>query len=175
VAVVPPPYYPLDDDALTEHLVAAAQACAPLPFYGYVFTARSGYPFPMTVVHRLQERVDNLVGFKVSEASLDEVRPFLATDLDVLVGREMLIRPAMREGARGAASGLASAFPEEVAGLMRDSGPDGRDKMSALRSYVTRNGGMIPCLKAELSRLGLPVKPDVRRPLRPLTLPAAPL
>jgi N-acetylneuraminate lyase len=38
VAVIPPPYFPLDDDALTAHFVAAARACAPLPFYCYAFT-----------------------------------------------------------------------------------------------------------------------------------------
>ena len=35
VSVIAPPYFPLDDRALLEHLAAAAQACAPLPFYIY--------------------------------------------------------------------------------------------------------------------------------------------
>src|SRR3990172_8373485 len=47
VAVIPPPYFPLDADALTEHLVSAAAACAPLPFFIYAFAARSGYPLPI--------------------------------------------------------------------------------------------------------------------------------
>ncbi len=35
VSVIAPPYFPLDDRALLAHLVAAAEACAPLPFYIY--------------------------------------------------------------------------------------------------------------------------------------------
>ena len=53
VSVIAPPYFPLDDRALLEHLVAAAQACAPLPFYIYCFTARSGYPIPLPVIQQL--------------------------------------------------------------------------------------------------------------------------
>ena len=56
VAVIPPPYFPLTDDALVEHLCAAAQACAPVEFYLYAFTARSGYPVPIAVVERVRER-----------------------------------------------------------------------------------------------------------------------
>src|SRR5919106_7016535 len=37
VAVIAPPYFPLDDSALTAYFVAAARACAPLPFYCYAF------------------------------------------------------------------------------------------------------------------------------------------
>src|SRR4029453_3029046 len=33
LAVVAPPYFPLDERALLEHLRAAAEACGPLPFY----------------------------------------------------------------------------------------------------------------------------------------------
>src|ERR687898_788557 len=37
VAVIPPPYFALDDTALLAHLSRAARACAPLPFYVYEF------------------------------------------------------------------------------------------------------------------------------------------
>src|SRR5919106_482222 len=53
VAVIAPPYYPLDADALTAHFVAAARACSPLPFFCYAFTARSGYPIPTEVIRRI--------------------------------------------------------------------------------------------------------------------------
>src|SRR6476660_1811461 len=39
VAVIGPPYYPLDEEALVRHFAAAAEACAPLPFYLYEFRA----------------------------------------------------------------------------------------------------------------------------------------
>src|SRR6478672_2740534 len=77
VAVIGPPYYPLDDDALLAHFAAAAHACEPLPFYVYEFKARSGYAVPVSVVERLRERAPNLAGLKVSDRPLDAVQPYL--------------------------------------------------------------------------------------------------
>ncbi|HET8586291.1 MAG TPA: dihydrodipicolinate synthase family protein, partial [Candidatus Limnocylindria bacterium] len=65
VAVIPPPYFRLDEGALAAHMLAAARAAAPLPFYCYAFAARSGYPLPVGVVRRLASEVDNLAGLKV--------------------------------------------------------------------------------------------------------------
>src|SRR6185312_12265066 len=112
VAVIPPPYYLLGDDALVEHFVAAAAACAPTPFYLYAFAARSGYPLPVAVIERVRERVDNVAGLKVSEAPFERVQPYLRLGLPVYVGAEKLIPAALAAGAAGAVSGLASAFPE---------------------------------------------------------------
>ena len=47
VAVIAPPYFPLDAAAVLDHLRAAAEAYAPLPFYVYEFAARSGYAIPV--------------------------------------------------------------------------------------------------------------------------------
>ena len=76
-AVIPPPYFPLDDDLLVEHFAAAAAACAPLPFYLYAFAARSGYPLPPAVIERVAERADNVAGIKASEGTMDALRPYL--------------------------------------------------------------------------------------------------
>ena len=80
VAVIPPPYFPLDAMALTEHLCAAAAACAPLPFFIYAFTARSGYPVPVEVIERVLQRAGNLAGLKVSESPMEKVAPYLELD-----------------------------------------------------------------------------------------------
>ena len=107
VAVIPPPYYPLGDDALVEHFVAAASACAPTPFYLYAFAARSGYPLPVAVVERVRERVENVAGLKVSDAPFERVQPYLGLGLPVYVGAERLIprrsppvRPALSRASR---------------------------------------------------------------------------
>ena len=47
VAVIAPPYFPLDAEELTRHFVQVANACDPLPFYLYEFAARSGYAIPI--------------------------------------------------------------------------------------------------------------------------------
>ena len=43
VVVIGPPYFKLDEKAQYAHFLAAALACAPLPFYVYEFAATTGY------------------------------------------------------------------------------------------------------------------------------------
>src|ERR671937_96325 len=74
VAVIGPPYFALDEQALLAHFAAAARACAPLPFYVYEFKARSGYAVPVTVIERLRSEASNLAGLKVSDRPLAAVQ-----------------------------------------------------------------------------------------------------
>ena len=67
VAVIGPPYFPLDAEELTRHFVQVADACDPLPFYVYEFVGRSGYAIPLDVIERVRERTPNLRGLKVSD------------------------------------------------------------------------------------------------------------
>jgi dihydrodipicolinate synthase/N-acetylneuraminate lyase len=168
VAVIPPPYFPLDDEALTSHFVAAAGACAPLPFFIYAFAARSGYPVPLEVVRRVQAAASNLAGLKVSESPLDKVLPYLDLGLPVLVGSEPLIPGAVARGAIGSVSGLASAFPELVRGALDQPDDGATARLSALRSMLERQP-FIAALKHILAVRGVPVRPDMRRPMRPLS------
>ena len=57
VAVIGPPYFQLDERSLLDHFVAAAAACAPVPFYVYEFERASGYAVPVPVLLELRERV----------------------------------------------------------------------------------------------------------------------
>jgi dihydrodipicolinate synthase/N-acetylneuraminate lyase len=165
VAVIAPPYYRIDDDALHAHFAAAARACSPLPFYVYEFEATSGYPVPVSVVERLRESCDNLRGLKVSDSPFGKVEPYLLEGLDVYVGAEALIGEALAAGAAGCVSGLASAFPEVVVAAVRarDSAEAG-----ALRAKVERFPRHA-ALKAVVRTRGVPMRADVRGPLRGLT------
>ena len=168
VAVIPPPYYAFDEDELLAHFEAAASACAPVPFFLYEFAARSGYAIPLAVVERLRERAPNLAGLKVSDTPFERVEPYLVEGLDVFVGSEPLYRRALERGAVGTVSGLATAFPELVAALVRDPSPANGERVSALRDAlagVPFNAAM----KLAVSRRGVPVREDVRAPLRRLT------
>ena len=168
VAVIPPPYFPLDAAALTEHFVAAAEACAPLPFYIYAFAARSGYPVPIEVVERVRERASNLAGLKVSESPFGKVEPFLGLGLPVLIGSEPLIPPAMARGALGAVSGLAAAFPEVLRAALDQPDAGAEARLTALRGAMEAQP-FIAAVKHVLRRRGVPINPDLRRPMRPLT------
>jgi dihydrodipicolinate synthase/N-acetylneuraminate lyase len=155
VAVIGPPYYALDEEALFAHFTAAGRACAPLPFYVYELKARSGYAVPVAVIERLREEVTNLAGLKVSDRPLDAVEPYLLEGLDVFVGAEELL-PV--QGAAGTVSGLASVFPERVVAL---------DGVGELRAALDRYPFQAAA-KYVLGRRGVPVREDVRPPLRRL-------
>ena len=165
VAVMPPPYFTLDEAELLGHFVAAARACAPTPFYVYEFAARSGYPVPVSALERLREAAPNFRGLKVSDTPWDRFAPYLLEGLDIFVGPEALIPQGFAGGAAGAVSALASAFPELVVAAVRD--PAGAD-LGPVRAAMERFPFQAAA-KVVLARRGVPVGPDVRRPLRTLT------
>jgi dihydrodipicolinate synthase/N-acetylneuraminate lyase len=168
VAVIAPPYFELDRASLAAHFVAAARACAPLPFYVYEFERASGYPVPPDLVPFLREQIPNLAGLKVSDAPFERVRPYLADGLDVFVGAEALIHESLEAGAAGAVSGLAAAFPERVVEVVRSPTEEGAAGLGELRAAIERFPRHA-ALKAVLARRGVPVREDVRLPLRGLT------
>ena len=168
VAVIAPPYFPLDGDALTAHFVAAARACAPLPFYCYAFTARSGYPLPVDVIRRIGEAADNLAGLKVSESPFERVEPYLELGLPVLIGNEPLIPAGLARGAIGSVSGMAAAFPDVVREAL-DHPEDATQRLTALRGAMEASGQFIAAAKHVLGTRGVAVGPWMRRPLRRLT------
>jgi dihydrodipicolinate synthase/N-acetylneuraminate lyase len=168
VAVIAPPYFPLDEDELLAHFRAAADACAPLPFYVYEFVGRSGYAIPVPVVRRLQELAPNLTGLKVSDTPFDALEPYLLEGLDLFVGSEPLVLQGLERGAAGAVSGLATAWPKVVSALVHDWDPIAHARVSELRDRLAA----VPfhaALKTVLGARGIPVRPDVRAPLRALT------
>jgi dihydrodipicolinate synthase/N-acetylneuraminate lyase len=168
VAVIGPPYFRLDDDALFEHLRRAAAACAPTPFYLYEFEAVSGYAIQLDVVERLRDVAPNLTGLKVSDSPFDKVRPYLVEGLDVFVGAEALLGEGLAAGAAGAVSGLAAAFPERVADVVRAPSPEGAGALGELRAVIERFPRHA-ALKLVVGREDVPLREDVRPPLRGLT------
>lgn len=167
VAVIGPPYFQLDEKALLAHFVAAAAACAPTPFYIYEFARVSGYAVPVRVVERLGERAPNLAGMKVSDAPFDQVEPYLLEGLDIFVGAESLIGAGMERGAKGSVSALATAFPELVAAAVRYPSSERSAELGELRDGLEafpRHAA----LKRILDLRGVPVREDVRAPLRGL-------
>ena len=168
VAVIGPPYFQLDERALLEHFVEAAAACAPLPFYVYEFERASGYAVPLAVVAELRERSPNLVGLKVSAAPFDRFSAYLLEGLDVFVGPEALIFDGIQAGAAGAVSGLAAVFPDPVVAVVREPTAAGAAAVGELRAAVERFPRHA-ALKFLLGLRGVPVREDVRRPLRQLT------
>jgi dihydrodipicolinate synthase/N-acetylneuraminate lyase len=168
VAVIAPPFFTLDERALAVHFEAAAAACAPLPFYVYEFAARSGYAVPLTVVERLRETAPNLRGLKVSDKPWERLEPYLLDGLDVFVGAEGLVARGLAAGAAGAVSGLAAVYPEVVAALLRERTAERSAEAERLRGALDG----LPfhaAAKTVVARRGVPMRDDVRAPLRKLT------
>jgi dihydrodipicolinate synthase/N-acetylneuraminate lyase len=168
VAVIAPPYFPLDADELIAHFSSAARACASTSFYLYEFEARSGYAIPLPVIERVREQAPNLAGMKVSDSPWEKVEPYLLGGLDVFIGAEALLVQGLGAGAAGAVSGLASCFPDAVVPLVRDRTAEAQEKATALRASLQR----LPfhaAAKTVLGLRGVSVGPEVRRPLRGLT------
>ena len=163
VAVIGPPYYAFDEDALVRHFVAAAGACAPLPFYLYEFRARTGYSLSPAVIDRIREAAPNLAGLKVSNQPFADVEPYLIEGLDAFVGAEALVLEGLEHGAAGAVSGLAAVFPEEVVTMVRTRSGSVGELRAALERFPFQAAA-----KHVLGRRGVPVRGDVRAPLRPL-------
>jgi dihydrodipicolinate synthase/N-acetylneuraminate lyase len=151
VAVIGPPYFAYDDEELYRHFAAAAEASGETPFYLYEFKGRAGYSIPLAVIERLGERV---AGLKVSNKPFDAVEPYLIAGLDVFIGAESLVEQGLEQGAAGSVSGLAAAFPE---------GAD-PSKRAFLEQFPFH-----AALKTVIALRGVPIRGDVRPPLRGLT------
>jgi dihydrodipicolinate synthase/N-acetylneuraminate lyase len=168
VAVIAPPYFALDDEALLEHFATAAAACAPLPFFVYEFERTSGYAVPPHLVEALRDHAPNLAGLKVSDTPWERFRPYLIEGLDVFVGPEALITQGMQAGATGAVSALATAFPELVVACVREPTEGRAARLAELRATIERFPRHA-ALKRVLRLRGVPIGEDVRQPLRALT------
>jgi dihydrodipicolinate synthase/N-acetylneuraminate lyase len=168
VVVIGPPYFKLDEHAQYAHFFAAATACAPLPFYVYEFAATTGYAIAPAVLERLRDDASNVVGLKVSDTPFDAFEKYLLPGFDIFVGPEALIAAGMARGAIGAVSALASALPGEIAAVVRQPSDEGAARLGELRSFVERFPRQA-ALKRLLALQGVPVREDVRAPLRSLT------
>jgi 4-hydroxy-tetrahydrodipicolinate synthase len=167
VAVIGPPYFRLDPREQRRHLLAAAAACAPLPFYVYEFAATAGYAFDPVMLARLREEADNVAGMKVSDTPWTAFERYLLDGFDVFVGPESLIHLGREAGAVGAVSALASAFPTEVAEVVRNPTEAGAARLGALREQL-ESFPRHAALKRVVGWRGVALRPDVRPPLRDL-------
>ena len=120
------------------------------------------------MLERLRDEASNVVGLKVSDTPWERFVEYVIPGFDVFVGPEALIADGLAHGAVGAVSALASAFPAEVAAVVRDPTPEGAARLGELRSFVERFPRQA-ALKRLLALQGVPVHEDVRAPLRPLT------
>ena len=168
VAVIGPPYFPLDEPSMLDHFSAAARACSPLPFFIYEFADRSGYAVPHRVIQQLGDQLDNLAGLKVSDSPWERFEPYLIEGLSIFVGPEGLIPQGVARGAVGSVSALAAAFPELVVEAVKSGTAEASTRCRETRDEIQRFP-FHSAMKRVLARRGVPITEGVRRPLRTLT------
>ncbi len=91
-----------------------------------------------------------------------------ASGLDVFIGAESVIPEGIENGAVGAVSGVAAVFPEAVSALVHEPTPERAALVQSLRVALSEHPFQAS-VKAALGFRGVPVRRDVRAPLRPLT------
>ena len=101
----------------------------------------------------------------MSDSPFDKVRPYLVDGLDLFVGAEALIGEGLAAGAAGAVSGLASAFPDVVVEAVRTGDSTRAGELRALLDRYQR----LAALKAVVASKGVPIREDMRAPLRALS------
>ena len=168
VVVIGPPYFKLDEKAQYAHFFAAATACAPVPFYVYEFAATTGYAIAPAVLERLRDDAPNVVGLKVSDTPFEAFEKYLLPGFDIFVGPEALIADGMAHGALRRGFGARVSAPARGRGRRAEPTPEGAARLGELRSFVERFPRQA-ALKRLLALQGVPVREDVRAPLRALT------
>ena len=136
VAVIGPPYFKLDPVAQRRHLLAAARACAPLPFYVYEFAAAAGYAFDPSMLARLREEADNVAGMKVSDAPWDAFERYLLDGFDIFVGPRRSSTAAARPARWARCRRSPRRSRRTVAAVVREPTEAGAARLSVLREHV---------------------------------------
>ena len=167
VAVGAPPFFKVDDTSLLAHFQAAADACAPVPFYLYEIRSHAGYSIPVAVVERLRESTTNLVGMKVSNPTMEDLERYLLPGFDILVGAESLLTAGLAAGAVGAISGIAAGLPRHVVRSLSD--PNDRGSSVAPLAAGLGRYPLQAAAKLALVAQNLDIGVSVRGPLRPLS------
>ncbi len=167
-AVVSPPYYTHDADALVAYYAALArQASLPLLWYNIPSHAQSD--LTPALAARLLAETDAYIGIK--DSSRDATRLLLYRDLglNTYTGAESLVLYATAIGA-GSVTGLASAFPELLAAATRDAfTPAGAPRQrQVIQTRERLKGPYVQCLREAARLRGMDLGPP-RAPFRPLT------
>jgi 4-hydroxy-tetrahydrodipicolinate synthase len=174
--LVLPYYYTFNDEVLYAHFMEVAEAVQGFPLFLYNIPGCTTNDVSMSLLSRLLERIDSIVGIKNSTEDLFQTTGFIRLAGErcaVFNGNDGIILPALSVGARGLVSGNASAFPElflELFGAFQSADLEKARKLQqridTLRQ-VLANGRDNASFKRALGLRGIPVG-NVRRPDRDL-------
>jgi 4-hydroxy-tetrahydrodipicolinate synthase len=141
VAAVIPYYFRYGGAELDRHFRSVAEAAPSVPHYVYENPDRVGYSAGVDVVARLVNEVPNIVGVKDTGDTIGKITDYLSQPgrpIEVYVGNNSTIFPALVLGARGAVSAMANAFPELVVAIYERWREGQMDEARALQFTLAR-------------------------------------
>lgn len=170
IVAVPPVFYGMNDDALARYFHAIAAAAPDLPLFMYDIPQFAVNGISPALLVRMSDELPMMAGVKTSHTDLHSVRRLIDARPEgriVLVGNEAMVLATMALGGDGMISGLGTAVPEVIIGLLNAYG-DGRmaeaqqwqqtlTKLLALLPSGKRIGG----IKRILDERGIQVGPPV--------------
>lgn len=176
-AVLPPFYFPHDEQALEAHFRTVAEAVPDFPIYLYNIPGNAKNDLKPRLVKRLAEACPNICGLKDSSKDMTRLEDYIDTlgpNFTVIVGTDTLILPALVMGGAGVVSAVANVFPEPCVELyqayLAGNLSLAREKqyfVNRLRS-ILKEGPYITPYRYALTIRGLHFM-AVRPPFRPLT------
>lgn len=163
VAAVIPYYFRYTGIELDEHFRAVAAAAPSIPHYVYENPDRVGYSAGVGVVTRLVNEVPNIVGVKDTGDTIGKITDYLTQPgkpIQVYVGNNTTIFPALVLGARGAVSAMANAVPELVTAIYerwKEGSDQARDLQFILAQLTAALSGVpfVGAVKHLMARRGL--------------------
>ena len=172
--VVTPYYLHPSDKGIFQHFYEVAKA-VDLPIILYNIPQTVDAYLPRQVLEDLSE-IDNIVGLKDSSGDLPymmEVLEMTQGRLEILVGHDEVVLPALAAGCSGMILASAQIFPEvwqDVLRKVREGDVEGarrsqREVQKLARIFVRYGGGV--AVKAALNMMGVKVGRP-RRPLKPV-------
>lgn len=160
-AALTPYYMRSSDDAMFVYFEQVSAAVGSGDLFVYAYPARSGNPVSVDLMVRLAG-IDNIVGAKVSELSLDEIRAYRAAvpaDFIIYTGADRDLVAAGEAGAQGVVSGVSSVTPKPFRALIdaANSGDEGAiaTAQADVDDVVATIGGDMPRMKAAYRAMGI--------------------
>ena len=176
VAAVTPYYYKFDDEAVYNFYSKIAVE-VDTDIFLYNIPPLTSTWLNIDIISRLTDEFSNIVGIKDSSGDfiyLLKLLRDLKGKLDVLVGSENLLLPALNFTAVGGVSGLANAFPELVIQLYSEFRRGNIEEALKLQFKLIKISSIVDGtnysakLKTILEHRGVKVGEHVKMPLRTL-------
>lgn len=175
VAIIPPYFFKLTDEALFDHVAKVAQAVPDLPVYLYNNPGVTPNILSTEMVFRLAESFANITGLKDSAPSLATLyasRHLRGGSFNTASGPDGMIFASQAIGIDACVAGHANFVPELVVSLQAAAqagdlvrARELQDKLDNVRRIMA-DGSDLSLFKAMCTKRGVPIG-DVRPPLRP--------